>query len=158
MFIRRFALLGVLLSAVAGCLFDTTEPKGTDLYLLHRIGSRPLPTFLESSAPNQLILADTLVVPLGLMRDGKTFVVRRVQVGQNPPEPVYRFAGEYRAAVTASALVIDNCPIGALCAASLVYAPFTLTIVGDSLVEALPSGATSEPRVYGLVRQSGRAR
>ena len=153
---RRHFWLAVLLAGSAACLHDTTEPVGTDLYLLKRIGTRPLPTFLQSGSDGQLIIADSLIVPLRSIRDGGTFVIRRVQVGQNPPEPVYRFEGEFHAEVAASTLVVDNCPIGSFCAASLVYAPFTLTIVGDSLVEIVPSGANWEPRVYGLVRQSGR--
>jgi len=158
MSIRRHLLGAILLAGSVACLHDTTGPEGTELYLLHRIGTRPLPTFLDGAAGSQLIIADTLVVPLRSIRDGGVFVIRRVQVGQNPPEPIYRFEGEYHAEVAASSLVLDNCPIGAFCAASLVYAPFTLTIVGDSLVEKVASGANWEPRVYGLVRGSGRVR
>lgn len=158
MSVRRSALLAVLLAGSAACLNDTTGPEGTELYLLRRIGTRPLPTYLDASSPTQLIIADTLVVPLRSIRDGGSFVIRRVQVGQNPPEPVFRFEGEHRADVAEGSLVIDTCPIGALCIASLVYAPFTLTIVGDSLVEVPPAGAKWEPRIYGLVRRSGGVR
>ncbi len=140
------------------CRYDSTGPEGTEQYLLSRIGIRLLPTFLYPSTKGQLIIADTLIVPLRSIRDGGTFVIRRIQVGQNSPEPVYRFEGLHSAGVSGSSLIVDTCPIGALCIASLVYAPFTLTIVGDSLVETLPAGATWEPRVYGLVRRSGRGR
>lgn len=158
MFTRRHFLVAIGLTGTAACFQDTTGPEGTQLYLLHRIGTRLLPTFLEPSTPNQLILADSLVVPLRSIRDGGTFVIRRVQVGQNPPDPASRFEGQYRADVTASSMVVDTCPIGALCIASLVYAPFTLSIVGDSLVEKVPSGASWQPRAYGLVKRSGRVR
>jgi len=158
MLTRRLFLLAILLTGSAACFQDATGPEGTELYLLRRIGTRPLPTFLDGATDGQLIIADTLVVPLRSIRDGGTFVIRRVQVGRNPPEAVYRFEGQYRADVTASSMVVDTCPIGSLCIASLVYAPFTLSIVGDSLIEKVPSGANWEPRVYGLVRQSGRVR
>ena len=148
----------LLVSGATACSDDATGPLGTELYALRRVGSRPLPTYLDASNQSQLILADSLAVPLRSIRDGATFVVRRVQVGRSLPEPAYRFEGEHRADVEKTALVIDTCPIGALCIATLVYAPFTLTIVGDSLVEVPPAGATWEPRVYGLVGRSGRIR
>jgi hypothetical protein len=146
------------LLGISGCLGDSTGPEGFELYVLQRIGSRPLPTYLDASNPNQVVLADTLVVPLRSIRDGGTFVIRRVQVGQNPPEAVYRFEGEHRADVTGNSLVVDTCPIGAYCLATLVYAPFTLAIVGDSLVEVLPEGIHRDVRVYGLLKQTGRVR
>lgn len=155
---RRHFLFSILLAGTMACLHDTTGPEGTEQYLLRRIGIRSVPTYLYPSTKGQLIIADTLIVPLRSIRDGGTFVIRRIQVGQNSPEPVYRFEGLYSAGVSGSSLIVDTCPIGALCIASLVYAPFTLTVVGDSLVETLPTGATWEPRVYGLVRRSGRGR
>jgi hypothetical protein len=158
MFDRRQFLLTVLLAGSTACFEDTTAPEGTELYLLRRIGARPLPTYLHSSNPADLVLADTLFVPLRSIRDGGTFVIRRVQVGQAPPQPVYRFEGLHRADVAEGTLVIDTCPIDAFCIASLVYAPFTLTIVGDSLFELPPAGSNWEPRGYGLVRRSGRVR
>ena len=158
MSIRPYRVFAILLVGAAACLHDSTGPEGAELYLLRRIGARSLPTFLHPSSSGQLVVADTLVVPLRSIRNGESFVVRRIQVGQNPPEPVYRFEGRHQAQVVSSSLVIDTCPIGALCIASLVYAPFTLTIVGDSLVEVPPAGMSWEPRVYGLVRLSGRVR
>ena len=158
MLYRRSILLSILLAGSRACFLDSTGPEGTELYLLRRIGPRSVPTFLSKSTPSQVIFADTMEVPLRSIRDGGTFVIHRVQLGQNNSEPVWRSEGRYRAEVAATSLVLDNCPIGALCVANLVYAPFTLTIVGDSLVEALPPAANWEPRVYGLVRHSGRVR
>lgn len=154
---RRQFFRTALLAVSTACLQDSTGPEATELYLLRRIGTRPLPTYLHSSNPADLALADTLAVPLRSIRDGGTFVIRRVQVGQDPPQPVYRFERLHRADVAQGSLVIDTCPLYSFCI-DLVYAPFTLTIVGDSLFEVPPAGSNWEPRVYGLVRRSGRVR
>ncbi len=50
------------------------------------------------------------------------------------------------------ALLVDNCPLGALCIADLVYSTTGFLFVGDSLFEQVPLSSQLPPRVYARVQ------
>lgn len=140
---RRLAL--ALLVFTGACMDHMTGPEGDQLYVLERIGTRPLPTWLHSQQDTWVVVADSLFVPA---RRAGTFTIERVEVTQAQGQAPDVLRADYRARMEAGTLVIDGCPINLFCAASLVYAPFELQYDGDTLREKLPSNATWEARVY----------
>ena len=142
-------LIGIALLG-SGC--DAASPSsGTDVYALYRIGDDVLPAPAWPGAAYPLVLADTLTIPQSRGRDAQ-IVLGRTQVYQDENGGVSRSTTRHNGQLEADLLVVDTCPLGAYCiAADLVYQPFELRFVGDSLVEQVPSGSQGKPRVYGRV-------
>jgi hypothetical protein len=125
---------------------------GAALYALHRIGDAVVPAPAWPGSKYPLVLADTLTLLTSRPRPGDSLVVSRVQVFQEESGQVDNNGGRFNAVLRADLLIVDSCPIGAFClAVDLVYSPFVLRVVGDSLYEQVPDGSSLKPRVYGRV-------
>ncbi len=97
-------------------------------------------------------MADTLR-PEGDRPRVEQQTLRQITVTQDGrDEKVGRGEADYHYQIDKSTLTYDNCPVGAFCAGSLVYAPRVFQIVGDSLFEVTPVGANIPQHVYGRVR------
>jgi hypothetical protein len=148
---RRMAFLLWTAAVTSGCT-DHSGPSGTtSTYALARVGPNHLPVLISEGSP-QLLLADTF----RLMRDRSRTnleTLRQTTVIQNGPGgSTEKSETEFEYRLEAGTLVLNNCPIGALCAMGLVYAPRIFQIEGDSLFELTPLGANLPSHVYGLVR------
>jgi hypothetical protein len=122
------------------------------VYALHRIGDVVLPAPAWPGSKYPLILADTLTLLTSRARPGDSLVVSRGQVFQQENGQRDVSSGRFSAVLRTDLLVVDSCPIGAYClAVDLVYSPFVLRVVGDSLYEQVPEGSPLKPRVYGQV-------
>ena len=146
-----FAALAFGLLA-SGCDNPAGPGDGTAVYALHRIGDAVVPTPEWPGSKYPLILADTLTLLTSRPRSGDSLVVSRIKVFKEESGRIDNNAGRFNATLRTDLLVVDNCPIGAFClAVDLVYSPFVLRVVGDSLYEQVPVGSPLKPRVYGRV-------
>ena len=135
--------------SLGACAHDNTGPGGAPLYLLRRVGSQPLPAPADPGPQAALYIADSLLIP-ALKRGSKDpFVVTRITVLQAFSGQRSRTVAQFQATTAEDILTIDSCPIGSFCIASLVYAPSTFKVVGDSLFELVPPTSPDQPRVYG---------
>ena len=137
---------------LAACSVYTSPSAPRDVYALARLGTARLPTSFNGDGTPPFLIADTL--RLNSDRAGtdqlalrRITVTRQVMTGPNT-----RSAADFPYQITDKTLVYTECPIGAYCLASLIYAPRTFQIVGDSLFEVSLTGVNTHPRVYGLVR------
>ena len=149
----RIPAVSLLALALLACGMDGTAPEGDTLYLLRRIGVQPLPAPSYPSPGAPLIVADSMFLSLTRARDKDSFQVTRITVVRENSGADSRSLSRFLASLEGNLLSIDNCPIDAFCAASLVYVPDEFLIVGDSLFEQVPTDASRLPRVYGRVRR-----
>lgn len=150
---RNWVMAALLAGALAGCVGDATAPGGGSLYRLRRIGTQPLPAPSYPSPDAPLIVADSLLLTAARVRSADDLEVTRITIQRSGAAGDERNVNRYRAALEGDLLIMDNCPVGSFCIASLVYAPSRFLIVGDSLFEQLPQDSPLLPRVYGLVRR-----
>ena len=146
-------LAGVIVASgvacgAAACTQGNTGPEGSSVYVFRRVGSQALPAPADPGPQAALYIADSLRFPALTDRGKDPFVITRITVLQDFTGQLSRTVGQFQASASADILTIDSCPIGAFCVASLVYAPATFKVVGDSLFEQLPAGSPYKPRVY----------
>lgn len=137
---------------LAACSVYTGPSAPHDVYALARLGTSHLPTSFNHDGSPPFLVADTLWLNSN-QAQADQLALRRVTVvrqaftgGNTRSEAVFPYE------ITDKTLVYTECPIGFYCLASLVYAPRTFQILGDSLFEVIPVGVNTPPRVYGLVR------
>jgi hypothetical protein len=149
---RRATFALWALSLAAGCRDYAGPSESPSIYALARVGAAHLPISFNGDGTPPFLVADTLRLLADRPRtDSQT--LRQIRVMQQELNgPVTRSEVEYGYEIDKGVLRYTDCPIGALCAASLVYRPITFQIVDDSLFEITPLGAPLPPRVYGLVR------
>ncbi len=149
---RRAVFLLWASGLAAGCseYGGPSTPHG--VYALARVGSVHLPVSFNGDGTPPFLLADTLRLAQDRPRNEQQ-ILRRITVMQQQLNGAStRSEAEYGYEISNGVFAFVDCPIGSLCIASLVYAPRSFRIVGDSLLEVLPPGATSQPHVYGMVR------
>jgi len=149
---RRVTFAFWALSLAAGCR-DYAGPSGSpSTYALARVGVAHLPVSFNGDGTPPFLVADTLRLLADRPRTDSQ-ILRQIRVMQQELNgPVSRSEVEYGYEINNGVLRYTDCPIGALCAASLIYRPIAFQIVDDSLFEITPLGAAIPPRVYGLVR------
>ena len=142
-------MVGLLAS---GCNSVTAPGDGGVVYALHRIGDAVLPTPAWPGTAFPLVLGDTITIPTSRARPEGSLIVSRIEVFKEENGQVDSNSGRFNATRWADSLIVDTCPLGALCTAvGLVYNPLRLRVLGDSLFEMLPEGSPLKPRVYGRV-------
>ncbi|NOT07607.1 MAG: hypothetical protein HOP28_05290, partial [Gemmatimonadales bacterium] len=99
-----------------------------------------------------LLLEETLTLPHSAMWNAEIFLFTKTQLLQDGDGRTTTATVQYRGHVESGLFGYDNCPAGAMCIASLVYAPLTFRIEGDSLFQILPPGHPAGPKVYGRLR------
>ena len=141
--------LGILAS---GCDNPVGPGDGTAVYALHRIGDAVVPAPAWPGSKYPLVLSDTLTLLTSRPRSGDSLVVSRFQLFKEESGRLDADSARFSATLRTDLLIVDTCPIGAYClAVDLVYRPFVLRVVGDSLFEPVPEGSPLKPRVYGRV-------
>jgi hypothetical protein len=149
---RRAAFVLLALGLAAGCR-DYAGPSETgSVYALARMGAAHLPVSLNGDGTPPFLVADTLRLIEDRPRPDQQILRRITVIQQGSSSAPARSETDYEYSITGGLLTYIDCPIGALCLASLVYSPRVFQIVRDSLFEVVPAGAGSPPRVYGLVR------
>lgn len=119
-------------------------------YALHRRGDDVVPILLAPPAAYPRLLADTLIFADQPGDHAAIIVENRITVEQAAGQTEHT-TSRYSANYSGQTLIVSTCPIGALCIASLVYAPLTYAFVGDSLVQQVATNGTQKPAVYGRV-------
>ena len=149
----RWRILTLLAAALAAGCSDYAGPNPSGcLYALARVGANHLPVPLDPTSALPLLVADTFNLVSDRSRSEQQ-VLRQITVIQDAPNGhTVRSQSEFYYRIENGTLMYDNCPIGALCVAELVYAPRVFRIVGDSLFEVTPVDANLPQHVYGLVR------
>jgi hypothetical protein len=144
----------VLLTAVslAGCEDATAPSLVARHYALGRIGltAPPIPQGPDGGAP--WLLADTLALDSDRSRDNGTGVMTRIQVIRDGQGVTHRQVTAHRYLVEGTVFSYDSCPIDALCLASLVHAPISFAVIGDSLFQSGPEASPLPGAVYGRIR------
>ena len=136
-----------LLATACDGILDNS--RGGERYALARIGNSRLPVPVGDE-PYPLLVGDTLRFPVP---EGESrLVLTRVRVYRSEAGETTRDVAHLAAERMGATLLLDTCPIEALCIASLVYAPLEFLFVGDSLVQQLPPGVPQNPLVFGRVR------
>jgi hypothetical protein len=133
-----------------GCGYRT-DPNPIGLYALQRIGPQPLPAPAGGWQGAPLVLGDTFQLQRSSRRDPAEVIVHRTLVTLSPGFPTVRLELRHRGAVSGGWITWDSCPLDSFCVAavSLVAAPDSFRIVGDSLFERAGDGRP--PRVYGRI-------
>jgi hypothetical protein len=150
----RYRLVAALASGVlaSGCDGVVGPGDGEAVYALHRIGDAVLPTPAWQGPDAPLVLADRITIPASRGRPEASFVISRIQIFKEVSGRVDSSSGRFSASLQGDLLSVNNCPLGAFCAAvDLVYIPFVLRVAGDSLFEVVAEGSPLKPRVYGRV-------
>ena len=155
---RRVAIsLGAALAA-AGC-GDYGGPSNPGAaWALARVGESHLPVDIGGGGTPLLLVADTLILDQARVHSQQAILthVAVEKLGEGAP---LRIETRHSYAVVGDMLTFDSCPVDVFCAAaSLVYAPLTFHIVGDSLFQIITTPTATEnsvaprPYVYGRVR------
>ena len=149
---RRPIFISLLTLVLAGCDDGTAPSILPNAYALARIGVQtpPIPQGPSGGAP--FLVADTLRLDNGRPREELGRVLTRILVIQDADGTDYRMESEHVYTIEDGVLTYDSCPRDALCLASLVYAPMTFQIVGDSLFQIPPPASPAPAAVYGAVR------
>jgi len=140
--------------ALSGCTDLVSSNSSETVYALYRIGDDVLPA--PSSVPGITTVADTLIIPNAVVTPAGA-PLTDIRVTEDAQGTRTRERQRFQANRRADALVVDNCPVGSFCIASLVYAPSAFLFVGDSLFEQVPELSSLKPRVYARVA-GGRPR
>lgn len=140
--------------ALGGCTDLVSSDSNETVYALYRIGDDVLPA--PWNVPGITIVADTLVIPNAVMAPAGA-PLTDVRVTEDAQGTRTKDRQRFQANRRADALVVDNCPFGSACIASLVYQPSSFLFVGDSLFEQVTETSQHKPRVYGRVA-GGRPR
>ena len=146
---RPAAVLALLSLAACNLLGNSSREN---VYALHRRGDEVLPILLSPPAAYPRLLADTLIFADD-PGDHAGIVVENRQTFEQSAGQRDHSTTRYPATYQGGMLVMDNCPIGSACIASLVYAPITFAFVSDSLVQQKPVFGNQAPAVYGRVRR-----
>lgn len=135
------AVLAVIL--LGGCDESTSPSDSTKEYALGRIGNLHIPIGLGADGGPPFLIADTLRLGDARPRRGNPFssVLAHITVYQDANGNRSRLESQHGYSIQGSTLTYDSCPIDALCAAALVYAPMTFHIVGDSLYQVTPQAS-----------------
>lgn len=149
---RKVMLCWLALVALGGCSEGTSPSLLPDTYALARIGLQtpPIPQGESGGAP--FLIADTLRLEDGRPRDVLGRVLRRLLVVRDGNGINHRMESEHLFTIENGVLTYDSCPLDSFCLGSLVYAPLTFQIVGDSLFQIGPQASPLPGAVYGAVR------
>jgi hypothetical protein len=133
-----------------GCGYQT-DPNPTGFYALQRIGPQRLPAPAGAWQGAPLVLGDTFQLRRANHREPAEVIVHRTLVTMSPGFPTVRLELRHRGGIRAGWITWDSCPLDSFCvaAASLVAAPDSFRIVGDSLFER--AGDERPPRVYARI-------
>ena len=149
---RRTALLLTALVLAAACRESAGPSVPHNAYALARVGAARLPISFMGDGTPPFLVADTFRLTQDRSRTDPRILRRVLVVQQGSTPPTTRTEADYAYEISDGKLRYDDCPIGGLCIASLVYAPRVFQIVGDSLFEIVPPGASFQTHVYGRVR------
>ena len=150
---KLIAITFMTAALAAGCDESTGPSLLGESYALARIGLQtpPIPLGPDGGAP--FLLADTLRLDDERPRDETGAVLTRIQVVRDDNGVTNRMESQHRYQLEGDILSYDTCPLGALCIASLVYAPLEFQVVGDSLFQTGPEASPLPKSVYGRVRR-----
>jgi hypothetical protein len=140
--------------ALSGCTDLVSSDSNEAVYALYRIGDDVLPA--PSGVPGITVIGDTLIIPDAVVTNAGA-ALTDIRVTEDAQGTRTRDRQQYMATRRADALLVDNCPVGSFCIASLVYQPSAFVFVGDSLFEQVAETSQNKPRVYGRVA-GGRPR
>ena len=149
---RKMMVCSLALVVLGGCGESTSPSHLSATYALARIGLQTPPIAQGPSGGAPFLLADTLRLDNGRPREELDGVLRRIQVVRDGNGVNYRMETEHVFAIENGVLTYDSCPREAFCLGSLVYAPLTFQIVGDSLFQIGPQASPLPGAVYGAVR------
>ena len=150
------AVLAAAGLAGVGCGDYAGPSNSVAAWSLVRVGAAHLPAQIGGGTPILVLLADTLFLDPGRIRDAQA-ILTHVSVSKLGDGQPLHVETRHSYAVSRDTLTFDSCPIDVYCAAaSFVYAPLSFHIVGDSLFQVVSATGPilgPQPYVYARVRQ-----